>query len=134
MAQRPEKQSRKTSPPWVGAWEWLSDSHYGRPTLTETHFCYAFAQKDRQAPSGAVPSEAEAAALFRSFGGGAAGTLTAEQAGEEWLLEYATHVDAWPANVGDRTQWAFSGEPEPYFQMMPEANWTDPLGEFRRQG
>ena len=107
LAQRSEERSRQT-PPWVGAWEWLSDSYEGRPTLTETHFCYAFAQKDRQVPSGAIPSEAEAAALFRSFGGGAAGTLIAEQAGDEWLLEYVTHVDAWPANVGRRTQWAFS--------------------------
>ncbi len=134
MAHRLEEQSRRT-PPWVGAWEWLSDSYDGRPAMTEAHFCYAFAQKDRRVPSGAVPSEAEAAALFRSIGGGAAGTLTAEQAGDEWLLEYVTHVDVWPANVGHHTQWAFSVQGDRMYGQVIGAGETrspDPPFSYRR--
>lgn len=94
-------------PPWLGAWEWLSDDYDGRPAQTEEHFCYAFAQKVRQAPKGERPSEAEAAALFKSFGGAAAGTQTAKPAGDEWLIETVTFIDLLPASVGSHTHWAF---------------------------
>ncbi len=68
------------TPPWVGAWEWLSDRSDGRTAFTERHFCYASARKARETPAGQRPTDAEAAALLKSFNVAVAGSLTAKWA------------------------------------------------------
>lgn len=97
-------------PPWVGAWEWLSEDYDGRPAYTERYFCFAFAQKVRQAPAGRRISDAEASALFRSFGGAAAGSHIVKKIGDEWLMETVTLTDLLPENVGNQTEWALGVE------------------------
>ena len=87
------------APPWTGAWQWQSDEYDGRLILTENYACHVFAQKGRQPPQGERPTEAESAALFRSFGAGA-GPITATQDGDEWFIDAVSSLAHHPAAVG----------------------------------
>jgi len=100
--------------PWTGAWQWLSDEYDGRLILTEGHFCYAFAPKGRRAPKGEQPTDAEAAALFRSFHAGA-GRVTATRDGDEWLLDMVSSVAHHPADVGNTVRRAVRVEGDRMF-------------------
>ena len=119
--------------PWAGAWEWLSDEYDGRPTLLERYFCYVFAQKERQPPEGGHPTEAEAAALFRSMGGAAAGTITSTQEADEWLIEMLSTVELLPLAVGTRLPWAFRVEGDRMFGQVITGDGTrTPAFTYRR--
>ncbi len=89
------------TPPFVGAWEWLSDHGEGRTVFTERHFCYAAAPKKQQMPEGERPSDAEAAVLFKSFYTAVAGSFTAtKQEGDEWLVDHIHLIDLDTDRVG----------------------------------
>ena len=86
--------------PWIGAWEPLLDSFDGRALLTPEHFCGVFARKNRTVQQGDRPTEAEAAALFRSMAGSFAGFMKTTEARDEWFFDMTVAVAALPARVG----------------------------------
>ncbi len=85
---------------WEGAWEPLLDSFDGRALLTPEHFCGVFARKNRTVQQGDRPTEAEAAALFRSMAGSFGGFMKTTEARDEWVFDMTVAVAALPARVG----------------------------------
>jgi len=93
--------------PFSGAWRDVSDTHDGFYLLTETHFCYLWADKGRPAITGA-PTDDDAAALFRSMSS-RAGTNRFTAQGDAWQNVSTMLVSADPASVGREVKetWAF---------------------------
>jgi len=93
--------------PFSGAWRDVSDTHDGFYLLTETHFCYLWAEKGRRAITGA-PTDDDAAALFRSMSS-RAGTNRFTAQGDAWQNVSTMLVSADPASVGREVKetWAF---------------------------
>lgn len=58
------------------------------------------APKARKRSDGERPSDAEAAALLRSFGAAVAGSFTAKQTGDEWRVDSVHLIDLVPDRVG----------------------------------
>ena len=58
--------------PLVGAWELESDTHQGLFICTETHYCNAFMEKNRNTFKDEIsPTDAEAAEAYRTLAAGA---------------------------------------------------------------
>jgi hypothetical protein len=95
--------------PFLGVWRDVSDTHDGYYLLTETHFCYFWAEKGRHTAVG-QPTEQEAAALFRTMVG-AAGIHSFTDQGGSWIHENKTQIATMPDSVGRtaKEQWTIDG-------------------------
>lgn len=103
LGQEPRESTR---PPWEGAWHWLHETQDGRLIRTENWFCGVFGAKDRPPPRGEQPTQAEAAALFRSMPGPMCGPVNVLSATErESVHESLSELSAHPVNRGRRTRW-----------------------------
>ena len=81
---------------YSGAWRWVSDSADGRPTITNTRYCYLAVRKIRRSVTSTPLSDSDAAALFRSIGGAGGGTLDTTEEGEDWLQVNTNFVGLYP--------------------------------------
>ena len=84
--------------PITGAWQNVSGAYDGFYLLTDNHFCYFWARKERPAISG-QPSDEDAATLFRSMSA-RAGVNNMRQQDGTWINSKRNLIAATPDSVG----------------------------------
>lgn len=122
-----------TGKPFQGAWQWLPAAADGRLLITGRYMCAIHARKDRPTPAG-EPSEAEAAALFRSMSFPFAGPQSATEEAGEWRIEMTAAVAVHPALVGFLSQRAVRVEDgEMRGELLRPDGSRAPTDVFRRR-
>jgi hypothetical protein len=81
--------------PWEGAWEPAAEGRHGLVLITQGHYCIIEGGKDRKPAQSQPPSEAEAAALFRSLVA-AGGTFAASPSEGGWMHELTPTISRNP--------------------------------------